>query len=88
MIFDLQDNQIVKKLNKRNDLQSYIIHTYPMKQTNNFGDTMNKLKQICKDTEKFDRKIIGKQFLVGKYFDGQKNHNKSKKQKKYTSKYY
>lgn len=31
-----------------------------MKQGNTFGDTMNKLKQICKDTEKFDRKIIGK----------------------------
>jgi hypothetical protein len=55
-----------------------------MKQGSTIGDTMSKLKQICKDTEKFDKKIIGKEFLVGKYFDAQKK-NKNKRQKKYTS---
>ena len=47
---------------------------------------MNKLKQICKDTEKFDKKIIGKEFLLGKYFDGEKAMGKKRKQKKFTSK--
>ena len=48
-------------------------------------ETMNKLKQGCKDSDKFDRKIIGKEFLVGKYFDGGKD-KKIKKDRKYTSK--
>ena len=55
-----------------------------MRQGHTIGDTMSKLKQICKDTDKFDRKIIGKEFLVGKYFDANKS-NKGKRQKKYTS---
>ena len=50
------------------------------------GDAMNKLKQVCKDSEKFDKKIVGKQFLVGKYFDGSGKDKKIKKDRKYTSK--
>ncbi len=42
---------------------------------------MNKVKQICKDTDKFEENIPGKEFLLGKYFDGQ---NKSRRMKKYT----
>lgn len=36
------------------------------------SDVMSKLKQICKDSEKFEKKIGGKEFLLGKYFDGKK----------------
>ena len=47
---------------------------------------MHKLKQICKETQKFDKKIVGKEFLVGKYFDGSGKNKKKKNEKKYTSK--
>lgn len=46
---------------------------------------MNKLKQLCGETEKFDKKIVGKDFLMGKYFDAQKAKPISKKEKKFTS---
>lgn len=55
-----------------------------MKQEGKGSDVMNKLKQICKDTDKFDKKIAGKEFLLGKYFDGQKT-NRTRRPKKYTS---
>ena len=47
------------------------------------GESMNKLKQICKETDKFDRKIIGREFLIGKYFDAQKP-GRVKRMKKFT----
>ncbi len=49
------------------------------------SEVVSKLKQICKDTDKFDRKIAGKEFLLGKYFDGQKGNKVAKKTRKYTS---
>lgn len=40
---------------------------------------MNKLKQICGEPAKFDKKISGKEYLLGKYFDGKKRINKRDK---------
>ncbi len=42
-------------------------------------DSMNKLKQICGEAQKFDKKIVGREFLMGKYFDGQKSKAISKR---------
>ena len=49
------------------------------------NNAMGKMKQLCGQPEKFEKKIIGKEFLLGKYFDGKKNTKINKKPKKYTS---
>lgn len=39
-----------------------------MKNNPNPNQTINALKQICGDTDKFDKKIVNKEYLLGKYF--------------------
>lgn len=49
---------------------------------------MNQIKLICKDPNKVEQKLQGKEFLLGKYFTLKSNCKRCKKDKKFQSKHY
>lgn len=45
----------------------------------------NRIKQVCADTDKYEKKIIGQEFLLGKFF---KTKSIQRKSTKYTSTFF